>query len=80
MSFSDLFKPYEVFEALAQHHLERAESNESLIEIFGDYYSSSAQYLDRQKDPSKIESAKDVIRKMEVMLQKLSNPSCARSF
>lgn len=80
VSFKDPFKPYEVFEALAQHHLERAESNKSLIEIFGDYYNSSAQYLDRQKDPGKIESAKDLIRKMEVMIQKLSNPSCARSF
>ncbi|MGA0162806.1 MAG: hypothetical protein ACO3LE_00960 [Bdellovibrionota bacterium] len=77
VGFNDPFKPYQVFEALAQHHMNRGESNESLIEIFGDYYGASARDLQRQKDdPSRVEIRKTEIEAMGEIIRKLSNPEC----
>lgn len=76
VGFDDPFKPYQVFKALAQHHMNRGESNESLIEIFGDYYGASARDLQRQKDPELIEYKKAQIQSLETIIQRLANPEC----
>ncbi len=74
--FREPFQAYPVYEALARHHANRQERNDSLLKIFGEFYGTSARDFQRQKNPDIKEARKAEIETIEAIMLKLANPQC----